>query len=316
MQLTLEADGRPVDGVLRLGRNWIDRDYFAVTRLPLREGRYLQPGDTETDVVITETFARRLWPGGPAIGRTFRDTKKGWFQKPQRVVGVVGDFRTAPRTMPAVGDDRFVIYVLRPPAETAKAAAASPGAARARRVDTGGSFSIFRVMVRMESPAVLPAVLAAVQRVDPRLSATATLVDEEYAEQHADILLATRVIGAFGIVAFMTAMAGLYGVMSFLVASRTREIGIRMALGATAGDVARLVLRSSGTLVVAGAILGVVVAVWASKWIEAQLFGVSPTDPSTYGVVALAVVATAMLATWRPARQASRVHPAVTLRAD
>jgi ABC-type antimicrobial peptide transport system permease subunit len=144
----------------------------------------------------------------------------------------------------------------------------------------------------------------------------AQFVDDICAEQHADVLLATRVIGGFGIVAFITAMAGLYGVMSFLVASRTREIGIRMALGATARDIVRMVFTSSGVLVIAGALIGVAAAAWASKWIEAQLYGISPTDPATYVVVSLTAIATATVATWRPARQAARVDPAVTLRAE
>jgi ABC-type antimicrobial peptide transport system permease subunit len=188
--------------------------------------------------------------------------------------------------------------------------------ARPRRINTGASYRFLDIMVRIESPAVLPSVLSAVQRVDPRMQTKAQFVDEIYAEQHAGVLLATRVIGAFGIVAFITAMAGLYGVMSFLVASRTREIGIRMALGATAPDITRMVFASSGVLVIAGALLGVVSAAWASKWIEAQLYGVSPTDPVTYIVVSLSAVATATVATWRPARQAARVDPAVTLRAE
>lgn len=314
-KVTLEVDGRPVPEPLLLGRKWVDAAYFDVTRLPLREGRYLQPGDAETDVVASETFARRLWPDSSGVGRTFRDVNAGWFQTPHRIVGVVGDFRTAPRRMPGADDSNFYVYALVPTAPVA-APNRRPSPPAARPVDSGGSFRFLDIMVRVESPAVLPLVHSAIQRIDPRMLTRSRFVDELYAEQHADILLATRVISGFGIVAFLTAMAGLYGVMSFLVASRTREIGIRMALGATARDVSRMVLASSGRLVVAGAILGLLTAVWASKWIEAQLFGVSPTDPWTYLGVATAVIATAGLATWRPAYQAARTNPAVTLRAE
>jgi ABC-type antimicrobial peptide transport system permease subunit len=221
--------------------------------------------------------------------------------------------------MPGVGDQSFYVYALLQPAAQAgfdgpRPALVSPP--HPQPVNNGGSYRFLDVMVRVDSPTVLPHVLSTVQRVDPRMQTRARFVDEIYVEQHADVLLATRVIGGFGIVAFITAMAGLYGVMAFLVTSRTREIGIRIALGATTRDIVGMVFASSGTLVVAGALLGIVGASWASRWIEAQLFGVSPTDPATYAMVALGAVLASAVATWRPARQAARVDPALTLRAE
>jgi len=141
-------------------------------------------------------------------------------------------------------------------------------------------------------------------------------VDDLYANQHSDVLLATRVIGAFGTLAFVVAIVGVYGVMAFLVAGRTREIGIRMALGADRRDVSRLVLRSALTMMVVGAVVGIAATLVASRWAESQFFGISSTEPFTYLLVAGAIVATAVLATWRPARQAARVDPAITLRAE
>jgi ABC-type antimicrobial peptide transport system permease subunit len=116
--------------------------------------------------------------------------------------------------------------------------------------------------------------------------------------------------------AFVIAMAGLYAVIAFLVASRTREIGVRMALGADRTAIRRMVIGSAGRLALIGVTLGTVAAVAAARWIESQLFGVSMSDPSTYVLVCGAVLTTALIATWYPARQAARVDPTVTLRAE
>jgi ABC-type antimicrobial peptide transport system permease subunit len=132
----------------------------------------------------------------------------------------------------------------------------------------------------------------------------------------ADVLLATRVTGAFGLIAFLVAVVGVYGVMAYLVAGRRREIGIRMALGADRRDIGRLVLASSARLVVIGAALGLGGALLLSRWAASQFYGVSATDPATYTLVGATMLATALVATWHPARQAARVDPAITLRAE
>jgi ABC-type antimicrobial peptide transport system permease subunit len=168
----------------------------------------------------------------------------------------------------------------------------------------------------MDSPDRAEGVLAAARAIDRRVRVELDFVDDSYAEQHAETLLATRVVGAFAATAFIVAMVGIYGVMAFLVAGRTREIGIRMALGATAADIGRLVLSSSFTTVGVGAAVGVVAALVAARWTGSQFFGVAPTDPTTYVLVTGVVIATSMLATWRPARAAARVDPAITLRTE
>jgi putative ABC transport system permease protein len=318
MQVTLEVDGKPMSSPpFGLARNWIDPDYFAVTRLPLRSGRFLQSNDSAAEVVISESLARRLWPNGDAIGGTFRTVKRGWFSEPSRVVGVVGDFRTAPRRMPQPDDARFHVYALKIGAPwTATAPAASPSGSAPKPVDTGGSYLTPSVTIRIETSAAIPTALAAARRYAPLAQPTITTVDAEYAERHAETLLATRVVGAFGIFALTIALVGIYGVMAFLVATRTREIGIRMALGADARAVVGLVLRSSGRMILFGTVAGLAAAAWASGFIESQLFGVTRTDSFTYALVALAVVVTALLATWTPARRAARTNPTITLRAE
>jgi ABC-type antimicrobial peptide transport system permease subunit len=153
-----------------------------------------------------------------------------------------------------------------------------------------------------------------VRAVDQRNILKVEFVDDLYARQFADRLLATRVITSFGVLAFVVAAAGIYGLMAFLVADRAREIGIRIALGADRRRINRLVLGSSMRLVAIGAALGISGAIAASRWAQSQLFGVSATDPVTLALVTLAVAATALLATWQPARQAARIDPKVLLK--
>ena len=137
---------------------------------------------------------------------------------------------------------------------------------------------------------------------------TFTSVKDDYADMFSDVLLATRVTSAFGIAAFLVAAIGLYGVLSYLIVARRREIGIRIALGANQRDINRLVLGSSLRLVLAGAALGLVAAAALSRYLEAQLYQVSALDPGICAVVTLAVIAVALLATWQPARTAGRVE--------
>jgi putative ABC transport system permease protein len=122
------------------------------------------------------------------------------------------------------------------------------------------------------------------------------------------------VIGGFGVLAFLLAAAGVYGVMACLVASRGREIGIRIALGADAAAIRRLVLRSALSMVAAGIALGAAIAIAAGRFVQSQLFGVRPSDPITWVAVLGAVTAVAALATSRPAQASARVDPSVLLR--
>jgi ABC-type antimicrobial peptide transport system permease subunit len=124
------------------------------------------------------------------------------------------------------------------------------------------------------------------------------------------------VIAGFGVLAFGVAMAGIYGVMMFLVTGRAREIGIRIALGAQPSDVRRIFLRSSARLVLAGGVLGVAGAAMLSRAMQSMLFGVTPSDPATFVTVLIFVGTTALAATWFPARQAARVDPVIALRAE
>jgi len=313
-ETTLQVDGRVVDPPVHLGQKWVDAQYFDVVGLPLRAGRYLEPGDPAGSVVVSESFASRFWPDEAAVGHLFTGTGNGPYADsgPFRVVGVVGDFRSDRTRMPGPTDTRLFMYSLwsHLPPSVRRPRPTEP------QIDTGGSFRIVSVTLRLDGPERAPAVMAAARQLAPRLPFRLTFVDDLYADQNTETLLAVQIVGSFGVLALVVSLAGIYGVMAFLVAGRTREIGIRMALGADRQAIGRMVLGSSARLVLWGAAVGSGAALVASHWIESQLFGVSPSDPFTYLGVSAAVVVTALLATWQPARQAARVDPAVTLRAE
>ena len=313
----MSIDGQPPgDERFTIGDSPVAPEYFTVIGLPLRAGRYLTADDPPTSAVITERFARRFWPDADPIGRSFKRLVRGGKEPlPSYVVGVVADFRMSrPDAAPRTGEATFHYYTLRqPPPPPPPAPAGTPGP---RRINPGGSWRFLNVTARLDSPARAEAVLHTARSVDRRLRVTVDSVDDKYAEMFSDVLVATRVTNAFGLLALVVAVVGIYGVMAYLVAARRREIGIRMALGAGATDVQRMVMASATRLVVIGTVVGLGAAVLLSRWSASQFFGVSTTDPTTYSAVVALMLGTALLATWQPARQAARTDPALTLKAD
>jgi ABC-type antimicrobial peptide transport system permease subunit len=223
-----------------------------------------------------------------------------------QIVGVVGHVRTRYDPPGSQSASAFQTYLARQPPPPV------PNAPRS--LNTGGSFGFLDLMVRVDSRARAADLYQTVRAIDNRFILKLDFVDDEYARQFDDRLLATRIIGGFGLLAFVIAAAGLYGTMALLVAYRAREIGIRMALGADARRISRLVLGSAFRLVAAGAILGIAGAVAAGRWAQSQLFGVSAADPGIIAVVTLGVAAAALLATWQPARHAARIDPRTLLK--
>jgi putative ABC transport system permease protein len=308
-------DSLEIDGVafgtpkLFLSTKTVPWNYHDVLRIPLRSGRPFIVGEPPTQVIVSEHFAKKFWPDG-AIGHTFRESPA---DPALQIIGVAAHVRTIDDGRKGLEGDRFLYYVpQQPPRPRASQSVI------ARRTETrGSSVTGYLVLtVRVDSPDRLTDVLDAARSSAPKFQASVTLVDQEYAKWEADTLLQTQVITSFGILAFLMAIAGVYGVMAFLVASRTRELGVRMALGASHGDVVSLVLGSATRLALVGAGLGLTGAFVGTRYVESQLSGVSPTDPLTYVTVSIVVIAGATVATWWPARQAARVDPAITLRAE
>jgi ABC-type antimicrobial peptide transport system permease subunit len=198
------------------------------------------------------------------------------------------------RSRSEAGDEVFPMYVrLRPDAEPP-----------------------LRFVARLDDPERFSDLVSVIRSVAERSLIRADFVDDRYARLEGDRRIAASVTTGFGLLALAIASAGIYAVMAFLVAGRAREIGIRLALGASPSRVSRATFGASLRFVTAGAVLGLGAAIAASRWIESQLYGVSATDAATYVLATAVVVLAALAATWYPARQAARVDPAVTLRAE
>jgi ABC-type antimicrobial peptide transport system permease subunit len=169
-------------------------------------------------------------------------------------------------------------------------------------------------VARLSSESRRDDVEAMLRAVSPTSRIRVQFIRDRYARLFADEMLAAAVMNIFGVLALVVTSAGVYSVMAFLVAGRTREIGIRMALGADRGAITRMVVGSSARLVGVGALTGIAIAFVGARWGSTLLFGVSPRDPLTYGGAAVLVVAIAIIATWRPAFVAGRVDPSRLLR--
>ena len=303
----IEVDDRaPMETDILVPRLWVDPDYFRVLGIPLVSGRMFERGDLPTNVIITEALAQRLWPGEDAVGHRFReDPAFAW----SYVIGIVKHVRTIQDG--TSGPQRyFQKYSLRQPPPPVTASITS----KPRSSFGGPAYGFLTVTARVDRRSRAADLYQTARSVDGRNILKVEFVDDQYARQFADRLLASRIISGFGVLAFVVAAAGIYALMAFLVASRAREIGIRMALGADSQRIRQLVLGSSIWLVSVGAALGIFGAVAASRWAQSQLFGVSATDPLTLVLVTAAVVVTALLATWHPARQATRIDPTVLLK--
>jgi predicted permease len=276
----------------------VSTGYFDAMKVPLRHGRGFSAGDGEGAppvALVNETLARVLWPGEDPLGRRIGTGLDG-DGAVATVVGVVGD---TPQTAPRI--------------------AALPEMYRPLAQETRYSASTMSLVIRTAGAPVdvVPAVRRAIWEVDPTLPIAKVQPLSDLA------LLSTareRVTGAllalFGAIALFLAALGLYGVLSCLVSERLREFAVRMALGASPGQVTGLVLRRAMTLVVAGAAFGLVGALALSGTLGSLLFEIAPTDPVTHAGVVATLLGVGALAAWLPARRATRVDPILSLKED
>ena len=262
--------------------------YFAAMGIPLRMGRLLDAHDYgESRVVVNEAIAKRFFPGGDALGRRVNlcslDPNPCW----STIVGVVGNVHQYGLEAASTLDIYF----------------------------TGG-WTPYLVIRTAGSPAALAqAAAGVVRRFDASLPVThLTTLEELTSDAVSPRRFSTFLLGVFAGLALLLATMGIYGVMSYVVSLRTNEIGIRIALGAKPADISRLVVGCGAQLAFAGVGLGLVGAFALTNLIANLLYGVKPTDPLTFGVVALLLVSVALLACYVPARRATRVDPIVALR--
>jgi putative ABC transport system permease protein len=274
--------------------NVVGSKYFSTMGIPVLQGRDFGAQDNETaplTVIVNEAFARRYFAGEDALGRyvSFRSNNGPWSE----IIGVVRDSKY--RTL----------------GESPRPSAYVP---LAQNHETGMTL---HVRTSGNPLGIAGAVRREVQALDPSLAITNL---QSLSDVVAASLFAARMgavlLGIFGGLALFLAAIGLYGVMSYAVSRRTREIGIRMALGAGTGNVMRLVLKEGLTLVSGGVGGGLIIAAAATRLLASFLYGVSPLDATTFVAIPLVLALVALLATYLPARRAAKVDPMVALRSQ
>jgi predicted permease len=269
----------------------VDRHFLSTLRVPLIAGRGFEPTDVEGSTavaVINQEMARSLWGAADPIGRTFLIGTREW-----TVIGVTttGRYRSL--------DEAPTPFLYLPFEQT-------PGTQMAVYVRTAPG-----------APDPLAAMRREVQAIDrdlPLLEPAA--LSDRIAVATFPHRAAAVLTSAFGAIGLLLAAIGIYGVMAFAVSQRTREIGIRLALGARRGDVLALVMRGVVPITAMGLALGMLIALAVTRVVAGSLFGVEPADPVTFLAVGSALTTAALLATYIPARRAARVQPVVALRAD
>ena len=287
--------GRPIPPLSErplANRHLVSPHYFSTLRIPLRAGRDFDERDTThvpQVVIINETFARRLFPGEDPVGHTLLT---GMAHQQAQVVGVVADIRQSLTTPPEPG--YFLPVLQRPEALT-------------------------NVLVRSDLPptAVAPLVREALRTIDPDLpllqpEALTARIGETVANRQLGLVL----LGGFAVLALVLASLGVYSVMAHVVACRTSEIGLRMALGAPPGAVMRMVLGHGRRLTLVGIVFGIAGALVVSRLMQQALFEVDSAEPLVYVALSITLLLVAEAASFFPARGATMIDPVIALRTD
>jgi len=264
--------------------------------IPLLEGRVFGPQDTNQVrpvAVISETLARRFFPGGSPLGKRFGMDRPESIDQFE-IIGVVKDSKYQSLAEPPEPIAYYSLSQIPMP-------------------------YLHNLVIRYagSADAVIPQVRRAILEANRNLPIDRVIsLTEHISLSLAQERLVARLATFFGSLALLLACVGLYGVLSYAVARRTSEIGIRMALGAIRGDVIWLVLREALALVGAGVVIGVLASLAATRTVSTLLFGLNPNDPLTIAAATLLLLAVAALAGYLPARRASRVDPMAALREE
>ena len=269
--------------------------YFRALGIPLRSGRLFDDRDAfdaPHAALISESLARAQWPGQDPIGRTIEFGNMDGDLRLLTVVGVVGDVRERSLEHPP----RPTIYVN-----------------YRQRPQATARFSV--VMRSSAAPgAILPEARKIVHDLDPNVPPSFSTFTRVFAASLNTRRFNLLLVGLFAVTALCLAVAGIYGVLSYSVARRTREMGVRIALGASVNHVLKLVLKQAMRTALAGVLLGMAGAFVLTRLMQSVLFDISPTDPLTFSGVAALLLLVAFLAAYVPARRATRVDPMIALR--
>jgi predicted permease len=291
---TVAAKDRVTDPAARANPlvRMVDHQYFSAMRIAIKAGRGFTPDDHSTServVVVNGGLARALWPDEDPLGRVLRASGRDY-----RVVGVINDVRYFALER-ETGQEMYML------------------------LSQTGDYQTVDLVVRsaLGPASLIPGVRAALKRADPGLPAVdfrtmQQLVDRSLFTRRSIVLLLTGFAG-FGL---LLASLGLYAVISYSVSQRTREIGVRMALGAAPAAMQRRILAQTMTLAAIGVVIGLPAAWMAATAIQGLLFGVVSTDPVTFAGVVTVVALVAGVAGYLPARRASRIDPVLALRAE
>ncbi len=280
----------------RLAReDYVGPDYFQVVGMPILAGRGIEAQDTASSqrvTVINETMAKRFFAGKDPVGRQFTIDDPDWLDKPLTIVGVSRDAKVI--NLRGEVTPRFYLPYRQIPDPR-----------------------MFVLEVRAAGPpaAVVSGVLSQIRAADPQLPITfVSTMSDRVSRQAVTERAIAKLSGFFGALALLLACVGLYGVMSYTVAGRTREIGVRMALGARRGDVLELILREAMLLVGAGLAVGIPLSLVSGRVLASFLFGLNSTDPLSLISVLLLLATVAAFAGFIPARRAAKVDPMIALR--
>jgi predicted permease len=298
MGLTIEGQQAQVlgqDALFRL----VSSDYLETIGARLKAGRFLSDRDrleTPPVVVVNETLARQFWPNESPLGRRIDAGTGNASTRWMTIVGVVADIRES-------GMDRDMKPAVYVPFTQTEITFFQP--------------TEIAVHTSRDPLSVSKELQAAVWSVDPEqpvsdIRTMDAIVDGELAKRTQMLQL----LGAFAVLALLLAALGIYGVLSYGVSQRTREIGLRMAVGASQWDIVRAILGYSVRLTAVGLVVGIVAAIAATRFLSTLLFGVSPLDPTTFTAVAALIGAVALLASYVPTRRAASLDPMVALREE
>jgi predicted permease len=294
--LTVERDDGTVPERLRLTRDEVSADFFRTLGTPLLRGRFFSIADrpdTPLVAIINDAMARRLWRGPDPVGRRVklgpRESDGPWYT----VVGVVGDMRRQGLEREALPQMFVSLAQTHPPRDVA-------------------------LFIRTSSDdplAMAGALRAAVRRVEKNTPIFGSaLLEQQLGTYLTQRRFQTSLLTGFSVVALLMAAVGIYGLIQYSVATRTQEIGLRMAIGAQASDILRMMIGEGLTLSLTGVALGLVGAWWLGRAGSSLLFGVTASDPLTFTTVSLMLTAVAIAACYFPARRATTVDPIVALR--
>jgi predicted permease len=290
--LQIEGDPTPPAGTTGfIDYNAIQPDYFRLMRIRLLQGTtFTDTTEAAGQVIVNEGLARKRWPGQSALGHRLRVVFNGT-GKWKTIVGVAANSSTGGLLSDATEP---MLYL------------------------PGNTDHDPTLILRTSGDAIpIASLRALVRSIDPTIPPpNITSVNDALAQSIAGPRFTMMLLAAFTVLALVLAAVGLYGVMSYAVAQRTREIGIRIALGASRRTIARAVVAQGVAMSVAGVIIGLVGAAWATKLVDQMLYGVARSDPLSFALGTAVLVTTALLACVVPMSRAMAVDPLIAMRAD